>query len=714
MSAISPDLTGAPPPDLTGADLTGVDLATPPDLTPPPDLYGSPPVLLSSAPVSGATAVPLTTSIALTFSQPMNTSQTSATLSPSVALGAGVWTVGDTVVTFQPSVILTAGTNYTVAVTGHNKLGGVLPASSVTFGTSPIDTTAPTVISTIPANSATEVQPNTPISIKFSEEMNPSTTSVSLGATIIGTARTVPTSFGVWSEGFTRLTLTNPPALLGDATYTVTINGSDHAGNALATTVFTFLVFETPGIAKRDETGFGFDYMPHYGPVSNSVAGTQIGLFFTKAMNHAATEGAITIIDQGTKGTGNTPVTCACTASGCSGSGWVWADDNNNNPFAANRVTCGAFISGTGGILSPARTAGHIYQVTITNAATDTTGHAIVFDNKATSFSWQFAIQSATPPADTTPPTVVSVSPALDAINQAANPPVPLVITFSEPMDTAATAGAFTISAGGGGTIAWTNSSTVMTYTPRTTWPYATGAANNITFTISTNAKDSAATENAMAAPYLGGFRTLYSHTTALAVVTTSTGTGFVYDAPFVPASALTVCGLPIQAILGDPVVGAFSNAECNAVFGFIVAEQAARGFLLFDVTALKPVLKVTNAHLDLFINEVDGVPSQLGTLKVYNVWNAPGGAIVPASYTDAPVGATAADFPIATTSGLKVGDVTAVVGPALGQRAAQNQLLQLRLQWTTATLGLPFQNTGYKTLAGSTFLRLTYESDQP
>lgn len=80
------------------------------------------------------------------------------------------------------------------------------------------------------------------------------------------------------------------------------------------------------------------------------------------------------------------------------------------------------------------------YTVTIAATATDTSGNQLAGDgvNEGTPFSWGFTTE-----ADATPPTVVSTVPATDATDVRIGTTVE--VTFSEPMKTVITAGAFVL-----------------------------------------------------------------------------------------------------------------------------------------------------------------------------------------------------------------------------------------------------------------------------
>lgn len=98
----------------------------------------------------------------------------------------------------------------------------------------PADTTPPTITSASPAHGSTNVATNTQWVLTFSEPMNVSTVQFSI-------APTVALSASTWATGNTQLTLQPTAPLAQNTTYTLTVDGKDVAGNALADRkVFSF------------------------------------------------------------------------------------------------------------------------------------------------------------------------------------------------------------------------------------------------------------------------------------------------------------------------------------------------------------------------------------------------------------------------------------------------------------------------------------------
>jgi hypothetical protein len=144
------------------------------------------------------------------------------------------------------------------------------------------------------------------------------------------------------------------------------------------------------------------------------------------------------------------------------------------------------------------------YTATITTGVKDLAGNAM-----ASNYIWSFTTGQA---PDTTPPTVISVSPANGATDVSISTTV--TATFSEAMDPSTiNTTTFTLSNGGpvSGTVTYTN--TTATFTPSSPL-----AANTVyTATITTGVKDLAG--NTMAANYIWDFATGTPDTTLPTVI---------------------------------------------------------------------------------------------------------------------------------------------------------------------------------------------------
>jgi len=197
------------------------------------------PAVTSTNPANGATAVPLNTQVAATFNEAMNPSTITAstfTLQQGATSVSGTVTYLGTTAVFSPSSNLATSTVYTATITTGAKdpSGNALAANvvwSFTTGTT-INTTAPTVISTVPASGATGVALSATVAATFSRAMNPSTITAST-FTLQQGATSLP---GTVTYVGTTATFSPTSNLAANATYTATITtgAKDLTGNALA------------------------------------------------------------------------------------------------------------------------------------------------------------------------------------------------------------------------------------------------------------------------------------------------------------------------------------------------------------------------------------------------------------------------------------------------------------------------------------------------
>lgn len=395
------------------------------------------PELLETSPANQAADVRLDTSLSLAFSKAMSRESVTLTLSPPVALSAGAWSDEDTTFTVQPQAALAPSTSYTVTVAGRSTDGAALAAnSSFTFTTqAPPDTQAPTLSSTQPVNGATAVTVSSTVTLVFSEAM--ATASVQLTS--------VPSaSWGTpgWSTDGRTATFTPPVPLEGETTFSLTVGGTDLAGNALAgITTFLFTTAKAPPppditpptvVATTPDDGAT--------AVATSLSPT---LFFSEPMKRAELLAAMTVSPS---------------------AGIVLTTDD---PLAPTQVTL------THAAPLPAST---LFTVTVGTGAVDLAGNAL-----ATAKSFSFTTGTA---PDTTPPTVLSVDPVDGGTGAPLQPT--LVLTFSEPMDPAATQAAVAVSqpAGVTGTATWSNNNTRLSWKVNQTltagqevrWQLGTGA----------------------------------------------------------------------------------------------------------------------------------------------------------------------------------------------------------------------------------------------
>lgn len=210
------------------------------------------PTVISTVPVNLATGVPTNQALSATFSVAMTPATIdSATFTLTATGGASVtgtvsYIAAGSVATFIPAVDLAPSTQYTATITtGATDLEGTALAANYvwTFTTAASSTgVPPTVISTIPVNTAIDVPPNQIVSATFSTAMNPATINSTTFSLTGPGATAVPGLVAYAAVGDT-LTFTPTSNLAPNTLYTATITtgAQDLAGTALVSNyVWTF------------------------------------------------------------------------------------------------------------------------------------------------------------------------------------------------------------------------------------------------------------------------------------------------------------------------------------------------------------------------------------------------------------------------------------------------------------------------------------------
>lgn len=342
------------------------------------------PVVITTDPLNNATGVPLNKTITATFNMPMDPltiNGTTFTVRQGTNAVAGIIKFDGTTAYFTPTLPLTLNTVYTATITtgARNTTGTPMASNYVwTFTTGTL--TAPTVISTDPANNATGVVLNKVISATFSELMNPLTlnaTSFTLmqGATVIAGAVTYS-----GSTAFFTPTL----ALLPNTLYTATITtgARNVAGTPLANNyvwTFTTGAAVAPMVISTD-------------PANNATGvalNKTVTATFNMAMDPLTINGTTFTVMQGANTVAGTVSYIGSTAS-----------FNSTVPFTANTV----------------------YTATITTGAKNLAGTPL-----ANNYTWTFTT------GNNIAPTVISTDPVSNATNVTLGKII--TATFSMPMD---------------------------------------------------------------------------------------------------------------------------------------------------------------------------------------------------------------------------------------------------------------------------------------
>jgi hypothetical protein len=219
------------------------------------------PTLLYANPPNGATNVALdtnqgafnSTSLGLLFSEPLaENSLANITLTPvggsPLAIGLSQ-NIGDTEVAVTLPYTLQPNTTYTYSISGVTDYTGnaITPVTSTFTTGSGFDYTAPTINTVVPANNATNVALSTPLSVTFSEPMNPI---LFTGSQVYlrdhNSQVVIPTTFTL-STDFATISLAPVSPLTAGTIYDIVVQPSnwylaDFAGNSLYyySTVSTF------------------------------------------------------------------------------------------------------------------------------------------------------------------------------------------------------------------------------------------------------------------------------------------------------------------------------------------------------------------------------------------------------------------------------------------------------------------------------------------
>jgi hypothetical protein len=418
------------------------------------------PGVVSVTPTQGATGVVINTTVTATFSIPMNsasiTTSTFTVTGPGGTAVAGAVAYSGTTATFTPSAVLAYGTTYTATITtGVSSPGGAELIGPYVWSFTTI-TPPPTVLSTIPANGATNVPIAQVLSATFSEPMASSTfsattftLSVTDGAAVAGA---VTYSGGV-------ATFTPTAALTNSTNYTATITTgvTSVAGTPLAANyVWTFTTITPPPVViatvpVNSATGV---------PVTQVLSAT-----FNEPMNCAAFPAtAFTVV--AAPGAIPVPGTIAC--------------------------------SGAVATFTPASDLAYntVFTATITTGAQDLAGTPL-----ASNYVWSFRTAPAA-----TPPTVISTVPVNGAtavpINQALSATFSVAMTPATINTTTFTLKETTSGTSVPGAVTYVAAGSVATFTPTASLAPTT----EYTATITTGAEDLAGT--ALAGNYVWTFTT--------------------------------------------------------------------------------------------------------------------------------------------------------------------------------------------------------------
>jgi methionine-rich copper-binding protein CopC len=443
------------------------------------------PTVISTTPVDAAINVAINANIGANFSEaldPTTVNTSSFVVTDGSTAVTGVVSYAGTAVTFNPTGDLASNTVYTAtlttAITDLSDPANPLASDYVwSFTTAAAaDTTAPTVNSTTPADSAINVAINANISANFSEALDPATVNTS---SFLVTNGGTPVT-GVVSYAGTAVTFNPTGNLAADTLYTATLTTAitdlaDPANPLASDYVWSFTT-----AAAADTTAPTVISTTPVNAAIDVAINANISANFSEALDPATVNSSSFTLSNG-----GTPVTGVVS-------------------YAGTAVT----FNPTGNL-----TADTLYTATLTTAITDLADPA---NPLASNYVWSFTTAAA---ADTTAPTVNSTTPVDAAVNVAIN--ANISANFSEALDpTTVTSSSFTVTNGG------TLVTGVVSYAGLTATFNPTGdlVSNTLyTATLTTTITDLADPANPLASNYVWTFTTaVAADTTAPTVNSTS------------------------------------------------------------------------------------------------------------------------------------------------------------------------------------------------
>ena len=416
----------------------------------------TPPTVTSTNPASGATGVLPNRVLSATFNEAMNCATllspatTFIVTGPGGAAVAGAVGCTGSVATFAPTAALVVNALYTATITSaaQSAAGTALATNYVWNFKTGTAVTAPTVISTVPANQATGVPTNQALSAVFSEAMNPSTLTAATftlaapgGAAVSGVVK--------YLAAGSIATFTPAAALAPNLVYTATVTTT--AQDLQARGLAGNYVWSFTTAAGPDTTPPTVISTIPANAATNVATNQAVTATFSKAMNPANLNAASYTL----QGPGGAAV--------------------------AGVVTYAAV--GDTATFTPATTLAPntLFTATVTTMVTDLAGNAL-----AGNYVWSFTTGAA---ANTTAPEIATTNPANAAINVPINQAVSA--TFSEAMDPLTiTTATFGLTGPGGaavtGTVTYDAVNFIATFTP------AASLAGNDAYmaTISSGATD--------------------------------------------------------------------------------------------------------------------------------------------------------------------------------------------------------------------------------
>jgi hypothetical protein len=530
----------------------------------------TPPTVTAVTPADGAPSVSLGTSVSATFSEAISAGSVTGTSfvlrdGNGTSVAASVASSGPTA-TLVPSGNLQPSTTYTATlVSGANGIkdtSGNALASDFTwsFTTVAPDVTPPTVAGVTPTNGAANVSVGTSVSATFSEPIS--------AASVTGTsfvlrngANTVAAS--VSASGSTA-TLQPGASLQPSTTYTATLVSGpsgikDTSGNALASD-FTWSFTTASGPACPCSL-FSPSAVPQVAAETDATA-YELGMRFKSDV-----AGYVTAL-RFYKGTGNTGThmghlwsgtgtqLASATFTNETATGWQQVTFTSPVAIAANTVYIASYTDPAGhhALTRPFFTTAYNNVPLHAPADGDGGGNGVYTedsgfpDQSSQASNYWVDVVFVTSLADTTPPTVTSVTPANGAANVSLGASVSA--TFSEPISAASVNGtSFVLRDGSGNIVPATLSASGATATLTPSANLQSSTSYTATLLSGTSGiKDAAG--NALASNFSWSFTTLAVDTTPPTVASVT------------PASDATnvSLGTSVSATFSEPISAASVN----------------------------------------------------------------------------------------------------------------------------------------------------------
>ena len=514
------------------------------------------PTVTSTDPTNNATNVSVNKVVKAVFSQGMDPATISAATF-SVKQGNtpvnGTISYSGTTLTFVPNSPLSPGLIYLVTITtgAKNSVGVALENNYVWLFTTAASevVVAPTVTSTDPANSASNVALNKVLKATFSQTMDPATIT---GSTFTLKQGNTAVAGTVTYSGNTASFTPNSPLSSGlFYTATITIGAKNASGIALASnydwnfTTAAAEVDEAPTVTSTDPAS----------NATNVALNKVIKAVFSETMDPATISGSTFTLKQG-----NTTINGTVTYSGTT------ASFVPNNPLLP----------------------GLVYSAAITTGAKNSTGTALESE-----YGWTFTTAVAVGPR------VLSTDPQNNAVNVVLNKVVKA--TFSELMNPATISGlTFTLKQGANTVNGSVNySGTTASFTPNNP------LSQNLTYTatITTGAQNLAGT--GLADDYIWTFTTLAQQSANFVDLKTAgrfgifAATGISNNAGFsvirnldvgiTPGARSSVTGFPPATIVNGAIYAADDASPAGVAAMLIQAKKDLLEAYLFAEGATSP-----------------------------------------------------------------------------------------------------------------------------